>query len=148
MKPYSPNEKVPMKFHKLYVVFLNPLGILILAAIATLTLFTALNLQVLPEIQQRLGGRDEAAQIMIWILFGAYALAFLFALISEILLAKRRPMGVILLLLNYLLSVASAVYAAYRQPTGENLLTAALTGLIAILVCLYYWRRRRLFHRA
>ena len=147
MKRYSPNEKVPMKFHNLYVKFLNPLGLLILAAISVYILLTALGIPLLPSVQSRFtGDGSEAARIMLWIMLGVYVIAFLFALASEILLAKRRPLGVFILILGYLVNVASTVYNAYKVRSTENLAVAALTVLIAILVCVYYWKRRRLFH--
>ena len=49
MKRYSASQKVPMKFHNLYVYLLNPLGILLRAALAALVLLTALNVKVIPD---------------------------------------------------------------------------------------------------
>lgn len=147
MKRYSTNEKVPMKFHNLYVKFLNPLGILLIAAMAILVLLTALNITVLPQVQTRIDGDgSEAAHMMLWFMFGFFALAFLFALISEILLAKRHTLGVIILIFGYLLDVASTAITTYNERTAENIIALAITVLISILVCIYYWKRRRLFH--
>jgi len=147
MKRYSTNEKVPMKFHNLYVKFLNPLGILLIAAMAILVLLTALNITVLPQVQTRIDGDgSEAAHMMLWFMFGFFALAFLFALISEILLAKRHTLGVIILIFGYLLDVASTAITTYNERTTENIIALAITVLISILVCIYYWKRRRLFH--
>ena len=147
MKRYSPNAKVPMKFHNLYVRFLNPLGILILLATAVLVLLTALNVSVVPELQTRIDGDgSQAAQILLWIMFCATTLAFLFAVVAETLLAKRRTLGVIILIFGYLLSTASAVFTAYNEPSTANYVTLGVTLLVSILVGVYYWKRGRLFH--
>lgn len=147
MKRYSSNENVPMKFHNLYVKFLNPLGILLIAAMAILTLLTALNISVLPQVQTRIDGNgSEAAHLTLWFMFGFLALAFLFALISEVLLAKRHTLGVIILIFGYLLDVVSTAATAYNERTTENLIALGITVFISILVCIYYWKRRRLFH--
>jgi len=147
MKRYSANEKVPMKFHNLYVKFLNPLGILLIAAMAILALLTALNISVLPQVQTRIDGNgSEAAHLTLWFMFGFLTLAFFFALISEILLAKRRTLGVIILVFGYLLDVVSTGITAYNERTTENIIVLAITAFISLLVCIYYWKRRRLFH--
>ncbi|HNW87737.1 MAG TPA: hypothetical protein PLP25_01250 [Candidatus Limiplasma sp.] len=147
MKRYSPNAKVPMKFHNLYVKFLNPLGILILLAMAVLVLLTALNITVLPQVQSRIDGDgSSAAQIMLWLMFGVLVLAFLFAVFAETLLAKRRTLGVIILILGYLLNTASAAFTAYNERSVSNFVALGVTLVISILVCVYYWKRGRLFH--
>ena len=149
MKTYSPGQKVPMKFHNLYVYLLNPLGILLRAALAALVLLTALNVTVIPAEYHTYD--DIAAKYGVgplWIVFGFCALAFLFALIAEVLLAKRRPLGVLILLLDYLMNLGTAGMTAWRQPTTENLIAAGITLLISALVILYYYKRRRLFHSA
>lgn len=147
MKRYSPNEKVPMKFHNLYVKFLNPLGILLIAAMAVLVLLTALNITVLPQVQTRIDGDgSEAARLLLWFMLGFFTLAFLFALFSEVLLAKRRTLGVVILIFGYLLNTASAAVTTYNEHTTSNIVGLAITVFISILVCIYYWKRRRLFH--
>lgn len=147
MKRYSPNQHVPMKFHNLYVWLLNPLGILLLGGLAVIALCALLGVPALPALQDRLDGDGgEAARLMLWFLFGGFTLAFLFALISEVLLAKRRTVGVLILILGYVLNVASATMSAYNDRTPENLIGFGVTFLIGLLVCIYYWKRRRLFH--
>jgi len=147
MKRYSSNQAVPMKFHHLYVWLLNPLGILAIAALALLSLLTALNVTVIPEIQTRIDGNGtEAARIMLWVMFGIFSLAFLFSLISEILLAERRTLGVVILILGYVLNTASSAVTAYNERSTENIIAFAIAFLIGLLVCIYYWKRRRLFH--
>lgn len=147
MKRYSPNQQVPMKFHNLYVYLLNPIGILIRAAIAALVLLTILNITVIPaeyhpfdDMYARYG------TTAMWVVFGFAVFAFLFALWAEVLLAKRRPLGVLILIFDYLLNLANACWAAWGQRTAENLIAAGVTLLISILVCVYYWKRSRLFH--
>ena len=147
MKRYSPNQHVPMKFHNLYVWLLNPLGILVLGGLAVIALCALLGVPALPALQDRLDGDgSEAARLMLWFLFGFFTLAFLFALISEVLLAKRRTVGVLILILGYVLNVVSATMSAYNDRTPENLIGFGVTFLIGLLVCIYYWKRRRLFH--
>ena len=147
MKRYSPNQQVPMKFHNLYVYLLNPIGILIRAAIAALVLLTILNVTVIPaeyhpydELYASYGATA------MWVIFGFAAFAFLFALWAEVLLAKRRPLGVLILIFDYLLNIANAGWAAWNERSTENLIVAGVTLLISILVCVYYWKRSRLFH--
>ena len=147
MKRYSPNQHVPMKVHNLYVWLLNPLGILVLGGLAVIALCALLGVPALPALQDRLDGDgSEAARLMLWFLFGFFTLAFLFALISEVLLAKRRTVGVLILILGYVLNVASATMSAYNDRSPENLISFGVTLLIGLLVCIYYWKRRRLFH--
>ena len=147
MKRYSPNQHVPMKFHNLYVWLLNPLGILVLGGLAAVALCALLGVPALPALQDRLDGDgSEAARLMLWFLFGFFTLAFLFALISEVLLAKRRTVGVLILILGYVLNVASATMSAYNDRSPENLIGFGITLLVGLLVCIYYWKRRRLFH--
>lgn len=147
MKRYSSSQTVHMKFHNLYVWLLKPLEILVLAALALLVLLTALHVTVLPEVQTRIDGNgSEAAQMMLWFMFGFFSLTFLFALISEILLAERRTLGVVILILGYLLDVVSTAVTTYNERTAENIIGLAVTVLISILVCIYYWKRGRLFH--
>lgn len=147
MKRYSPNQHVPMKFHNLYVWLLNPLGILLLGGLAVIALCALLGVPALPALQDRLDGDgSETARLMLWFLFGFFTLAFLFALISEVLLAKRRTVGVLILILGYVLNVVSATMSAYNDRTPENLIGFGVTFLIGLLVCIYYWKRRRLFH--
>lgn len=147
MKRYSPNQKVPMKFHNLYVMFLNPLGILVLCAGAVLLLLAALKVFNLPAEYNPFDGNGVGkGDIFVWIMFGFFALSFLFSLFSEILLAKRRTLGVMILIVSYLLSVASSATTAYNEPTVENILALCATVLVSILVCIYYWKRSRLFH--
>ena len=147
MKRYSSDQAVPMKFHHLYVWLINPLGILAIAAIALLSLLTALNVMVIPEIQTRIDGNGgQAAQIMLWLMFGFFSLAFLFALISEILLAERRTLGVVILILGYVLNIVSSAVTAYNERSTENIIAFAITLLIGLMVCVYYWKRGRLFH--
>ncbi len=147
MKRYSPNQQVPMKFHNLYVYLLNPIGILIRAAIAALVLLTILNVTVIPAeyhpYDELLASYGTTAM---WVIFGFAAFAFLFALWAEVLLAKRRPLGVVILILDYLLNLANACWAAWNERSTENLIMAGVTLLISILVCVYYWKRSRLFH--
>ena len=135
-----------MKFHNLYVYLLNPIGILIRAALAALVLTTLLGVTVIPA---ELHPYDEllAAQgrDVLWILFGFYGLSFLFALFAEVLLARRRPLGALILLADYLFGTASAGLTFWHERTAENLIFAAVTLLISILVCVYYWKRRKLF---
>lgn len=145
MKSYSPNGKVPMKFHNLYVWILNPLAILALAAIAALVLLTAININVAPEVQQRIDGNQaEHAQLLLWIMFGFLGLGLLFQIISEVLLAKRRALGVLILIFGYLLNTAGSVATAINEPSTSNYIALAITALISLLVCVYYWKRRRL----
>ena len=95
MKRYSPNKHVPMKFHNLYVYLLNPIGILIRAGIAGLVLLMLLGKTVIPASYQPFD--DIAARYgngALWVVFAFAAFAFLFALWAEVLLAKRRPLGV------------------------------------------------------
>ncbi|MEA4928364.1 MAG: hypothetical protein VB104_06755 [Candidatus Limiplasma sp.] len=147
MKRYSPNQHVPMKFHNLYVWLLNPLGILVLGGLAVIALCALLGVPALPALQDRLDGDgSEAARLMLWFLFGFFTLAFLFALISEVLLAKRRTVGVLILILGYVLNVVSAAMSAYNDRSPENLIGFGITLLVGLLVCIYYWKRRRLFH--
>ena len=147
MKRYGEHAHVPMKFHNLYVMFLNPLGILALLAVAVLTALSALGITVLPAVQDRMDGNGaEAARITLWVMCGFFSLAFLFALISEILLAKRRKLGVAILILGYLLELASSAATAYNERTTENFIALGVTLLISLLVCVYYAKRRRLFH--
>lgn len=147
MKRYSPNQHVPMKFHNLYVWLLNPLGILVLGGLAVIALCALLGVPALPALQDRLDGDgSEAARLMLWFLFGFFTLAFLFALISEVLLAKRRTVGVLILILGYVLNVVSAAMSAYNDRSPENLIGFGATLLVGLLVCIYYWKRRRLFH--
>ena len=147
MKRYSPNQHVPMKFHNLYVWLLNPLGILVLGGLAAIALCALLGVPALPALQDRLDGDgSEAARLMLWFLFGFFTLAFLFALISEVLLAKRRTVGVLILILGYVLNVVSAAMSAYNDRSSENLIGFGITLLVGLLVCIYYWKRRRLFH--
>lgn len=147
MKRYSPNQHVPMKFHNLYVWLLNPLGILVLGGLAVIALCALLGVPALPALQDRLDGDgSEAARLMLWFLFGFFTLAFLFALISEVLLAKRRTVGVLILILGYVLNVVSAAMSAYNDRSPENLIGFGVTLLVGLLVCIYYWKRRRLFH--
>ena len=147
MKRYAPNQQVPMKFHNLYVWLLNPLGILVLGGLAVIALCALLGVPALPALQDRLDGDgSEAARLMLWFLFGFFTLAFLFALISEVLLAKRRTVGVLILILGYVLNVVSAAMSAYNDRSPENLIGFGITLLVGLLVCIYYWKRRRLFH--
>lgn len=146
MKRYAPNQHVPMKFHNLYVYLLNPLGILLRAAIAALILLTALNVAVVPAQYQPFDDLlANSGNLALWLVFGVSVLALLFAIVSEVLLARRRPLGVIILIFNYLLDLATTGLTAWKQPTTENLISAAIVLLISILVCIYYWKRRRLF---
>lgn len=145
MKSYSPNGKAPMKFHNLYVWILNPLAILMLAAIAALVLLTAININAVPDVQQRIDGNDaEHAQLLLWIMFGFLGLGLLFQVVSEILLAKRRTLGVLILIFGYLLNTAGSVATAINEPSVSNYVALAITAIISLLVCIYYWKRRRL----
>jgi uncharacterized membrane protein len=149
MKRYAPNQQVPMKFHNLYVYLLNPIGILIRAGIAGLVLLMLLGKTVIPASYQPFD--DIAARYgngALWVVFAFAAFAFLFALWAEVLLAKRRPLGVLILVFDYLLNLANACWAAWNDRSLENIIIAAVTLLISILVCVYYWKRSRLFrHR-
>lgn len=146
MKRYAPNQPVPMKFHNLYVYLLNPIGILLRAAIAALILLTALHVTVIPaEYQPYDDVLLNHGDLALWLVFGFSALALLFAIIAEVLLARRRPLGVLILIFDYLMNLANAGYTAWKQPTAENLISAAIVLLISLLVCVYYWKRRRLF---
>lgn len=146
MKRYAPNQNVPMKFHNLYVYLLNPIGILLRAAIAALILLTALHVTVIPaEYHPYDELLASSGNMTLWLVFGVSVLALLFAVVSEVLLARRRPLGVLILLFNYLLDLASTGLTAWKQPTAENLISAAIVLVISILVCIYYWKRRRLF---
>ena len=145
MKSYSPNGKVPIKFHNLYVWILNPLAILALAAVAALVLLTALNISAVPEVQQRIDGNNaEHAQLLLWIMFGFLGIGLLFQVISEILLAKRRTLGVLILVFGYMLNTAGSVATAINEPSTDNYIALAITAVISLLVCVYYWKRRRL----
>lgn len=147
MKRYSPNQKVPMKFHNLYVYLLNPLGILVRGAMAALVLLTVLNVKVIPDeynpYDTFVGINSNMA---LWIIFGFFALAFLFALIAEVLLAKRRTLGMLILIADYLMNVASSIMTARQEPITENWVAVGITVFISLLVCIYYWKRSRLFH--
>ena len=147
MKRYSPNQHVPMKFHNLYVYLLNPIGILLRAAIAALILLTLQGIVVIPGEYHPF---DEMfatyGSATMWVVFGIAAFACLFALWAEVLLAKRRPLGVWILILDYLLNLANTCWAAWNERSTQNLVIAGVMLLISILVCVYYWRRSRLFH--
>lgn len=148
MKRYAPNQQVPMKFHNLYVYLLNPIGILIRAGIAGLVLLTLLGTAVIPAQYQPFD--DIAARYgsgALWLMFAFAALAFLFALWAEVLLAKRRRLGLLILVFDYLLNLANALWATWNDLSFENIIIASVTLLISILVCVYYWKRSRLFHR-
>lgn len=147
MKRYSSNQKVPMKFHNLYVYLLNPLGILLRGALTAVVLLTALNVKVIPDEYNpfdKFAGAGGGTSL--WLILGFCAFAFLFAIIAEVLLAKRRVLGVLILLADYVLNVASGVTTARQEPTTENLIALGVMVLISLLVCIYYWKRSRLFH--
>jgi hypothetical protein len=147
MKRYGANSKAPMKFHNLYVMFLNPLGILLLAGAAVLVLLTAIHQAPLSAAINPFDGNGLGkGDMVLWLMFGFLALAFLFALVAEILLAKRRTIGVAILIAGYLLNVVSSFATAYNEQTAENLIALGITVLLSILVCIYYWKRGRLFH--
>ena len=116
------------------------------AAIAALILLTALHVTVIPaEYHPYDELLASSGNMTLWLVFGVSVLALLFAVVSEVLLARRRPLGVLILLFNYLLDLASTGLTAWKQPTAENLISAAIVLVISILVCIYYWKRRRLF---
>lgn len=147
MKRYSENAHVPMKFHNLYVALLNPLGILLLLAMAVLAGLTAMDISVLPAVQDRIDGNGaQAARLTLWVMCGFFSLAFLFSLLSEILLAKRRKLGVAILIFGYLLDMVSSAVTAYNERTTENIVLFAVAFVLSLLVCIYYWKRGRLFH--
>lgn len=145
MKRYVYGQDAPMKFHNLYVYLLNPIGILLRGALAALVLLVALKVFTMPpEYASYVAFDGVSESTSLWILFGLRALAFLLAIWAEVLLAKRRVLGVLILIADYVMNVVSAFMTAYNEPTNENILALALIALISALVCLYYWRRRRI----
>ena len=145
MRHYNPKEHVPMKFHNLYVWFLNPLGILLSACVMVLLLLTAYNVTIAPDLQRQLGLNKQPVAHL-WVIFAFAAATLLFAVVSEVLLAKRKRLGVIILIFGYLSSIASAVSTYIGGQNTTNLVSLCIMALIGILVCLYYWKRRRLLH--
>ena len=145
MKHYDPKEHVPMKFHNLYVWFLNPLGILLSALVSVLLLLTAYNVTISPELQSQLG-LDNQPVAHLWVMFAFVAATLLFAVISEVLLAKRKRLGVMILIFGYLSSIATGVSTYIGEKTTTNLVSLCIVALIGVMVCIYYWKRRRLLH--
>ena len=105
------------------------------------TATTSFEMMVAPFVPSSYGW---LAQLIYSLVF--FTLAFLFALISEVLLAKRRTVGVLILILGYVLNIVSATMSAYNERSPENLIGFGVTLLVGLLVCIYYWKRRRLFH--
>ncbi|MDD3213271.1 MAG: hypothetical protein PHY64_06340 [Eubacteriales bacterium] len=147
MKQYEANERVPMKFHHLYVYFLNPLKILFLGLLTALSLILYLNVDMLPSDTLRQAGltylQGEELLLALVILLG---LAFLFALVAEILLAARRVLGVTLLILGYVMDVIGSAVNVVHDTTSNNLTLLVVNALLAALVCIYYWKRAKLLH--
>lgn len=147
MRQYAANEKVPMKFHHLYVYFLNPIKILFLGALTAVSLILYLNINLLPTDTLRQAGltylQGEELLLAMVIVLG---LSFLFALIAEILLASRRVLGVTILILGYVMDVISAAVNTVHDRTANNLTILTIDALLAILVCVYYWKRAKLLH--
>ncbi len=147
MKQYTADEHVPMKFHNLYVYFLNPIKIIVLGVLTALSLVLLLNAEVIPaESLQYEGVPNLIGSSLLMGLTIALGLAFLFALLAEILLAKRRVLGVTLLICGFLMDVVSAGSAVANAATTNNILVLAGSVLVAALVCIYYWKRARLLH--
>jgi len=136
-----------MKFHNLYVYFLNPIKIIILGLLTALSVLMLLNVNLIPADQWTLPGvtyvQGDAVLIVLVVVLG---FSFLFALIAEILLAMRRVAGVMLLVLGYFMEVASSVVNVIHDVSTTSIMGLVVSAFIAYLVCLYYWKRAKLLH--
>lgn len=147
MRQYAADERVPMKFHHLYVYFLNPIKILFLGLLTALSLILYLNADLLPaDTLQQVGLTYLEGENLLLAMVIALGLAFLFALIAEILLAARRVLGVTILIFGYVMDVVGAVVNTLHDTTYNNFLVLAIDVLLAALVCVYYWKRAKLLH--
>jgi len=136
-----------MKFHNLFVFILNPLKILLLGFLTAICMILLFNADMIPadklhfmEIPYLQG------EILLMVLSGVLLFSFLFALIAEILLAKRRVLGVTLLILGFLMEVASSVINVIHGVSFSSVAVLAVTAFIALMVCVYYWKRGKLLH--
>ncbi len=135
-----------MKFHKLYVTVINPLGILVVAVVAILMLLVALNASVFTEDAAipYLSGL-EAGEVL-WTLFGLAGVIFLFTLATEFLLLSRKRTGILMLSLSLMLGIASNVFSLIRYQEQTPWYSLVLSILISTLILTYYWRRYKTFN--
>ncbi len=135
-----------MKFHKLYVTVINPLGILVVAVVAILMLLVALNASVFTEDAAipYLSGL-EAGEVL-WTLFGLAGAIFLFTLATEFLLLSRKRTGILMLSLSLMLGIASNVFSLIRYQEQTPWYSLVLSILISTLILTYYWRRYKTFN--
>lgn len=138
-----------MKFHKLYVAVLNPLGILLAAILAVLMLAAALNAGLIAEDSDipyisNLSSLEMDA--LVWTLFGIVVAVFLFMLATEFLLVARKKTGIVLLSISLILGIISNVVSFARYTELVPWYTMVVSVAVSVLVLLYYWRRYKTFN--
>jgi hypothetical protein len=138
MKKYTSIENTPMKFHNLYVWFLNPLQLLVYAA--------AMVLLLLGLYGTASGSMVEglSASTLVGAAIGV-GIAFIFMLVAEILLAKRKKAGVVLFLLGYLTTIVNAALSLLKEQTAFAVVSLVIAVVVGLLVFIYYHKRSNLF---
>lgn len=137
-----------MKFHKLYVAVLNPLGILLTALLTVLMLAAALNAGLIAEdsnIPYLSNLSSLAMDAVVWTLFGIVAAVFLFMLVTEFLLVARKKSGIVLLSLSLILGIISNVVSYTRYTEQVPWYSMAISVAVSALVLIYYWKRYKTF---
>ncbi|HRX08839.1 MAG TPA: hypothetical protein P5559_06730 [Candidatus Limiplasma sp.] len=134
-----------MKFHKIYVAILIPLGILLIAIAAVLMLFVALNVSFVADNAALPYLSNLEAGAVLWTLFGLTVAMFLLLLMTEFLLVARKRTGILLLSLSLMLGVATNVFSLMRYGTQTPWYSIVLSVLLSTLILTYYWRRYSVF---
>ena len=134
-----------MKFHKIYVAILVPLGILLIAIAAVLMLFVAFNVSFVADNAALPYLSNLEAGAVLWTLFGLTVAMFLFMLMTEFLLVARKRTGILLLSLSLMLGVASNVFSLMRYSAQTPWYSIVISVLASTLILTYYWRRYKVF---
>jgi lipoprotein signal peptidase len=72
-------------------------------------------------------------------------IAFIFMLVAEILLAKRKKAGVVLFLLGYLTTIVNAALSLLKEQTAFAVVSLVIAVVVGLLVFIYYHKRSNLF---
>jgi hypothetical protein len=134
-----------MKFHKLYTRLLNPLVLLLFLSLMVIALLAISGVETLYASAGLSGISLEQSAAALWVTFSIVTLAFVFFLLTEILLVKRKKAGVVMLLFAYASGVAYSVYSMLQNMRTNMIVSLIINVVVCILVYIYYWKRSNLF---
>lgn len=134
-----------MKFHKLYVALVNPLGILLFAILAVVMLIVALDAGLIAEESgiPYLSGLEAGTAL--WTLFGLAAGMFLLLMTTEFLLVTRKKAGIVTLSVTLLLGAVSTAVSYVLYSAQTPCCSIAVAVAASVLILPYYWKRYKIF---